>query len=270
MIDLGHELGTLLASCEIFPGPVPNHHQAQEFKQAWNDRKEINGVEHTFDQDLGNNYRKKNSRSFTKLAQLTPINLVKGFVHLSHNIPVTLLEVEGGFLSIFAGVALHFRGFGRTFSHRPKLLMEFHPQLTGDGQTVPEEIFLSRKVLTVLHRVLQAAAPEEGCALLLGPRWQVRQVWPCCNAWLPKEERHRRFSIDPREQLLAQKWARQRNWVVLGTLHSHPSAPPVPSAIDRALTVSPALLVIQGVSGLACWWLPEEGQVKPLVWKMEP
>ncbi|MFM7464792.1 MAG: Mov34/MPN/PAD-1 family protein, partial [Cyanobium sp.] len=71
---------------------------------------------------------------------------------------------------------------------------------------MPEEICLSRKALTVLHRVLQAAAPDEGCALLLGPRWHVRQVWPCRNVWLPKEERHRRFSIDPREQLLAQKW----------------------------------------------------------------
>ena len=135
---------------------------------------------------------------------------------------------------------------------------------------MPDEICFSRKVLTVLHRVLQTAAPEEGCALLLGPRWQVRQVWPCRNMWLPQKERQRRFSIDPREQLLAQKWARQRNWVVLGSLHSHPSGPPVPSATDQALALPPALMVIQGVSGLACWWLPEEGEPRPLVWKMEP
>lgn len=136
-------------------------------------------------------------------------------------------------------------------------------------QAVPDEICFGWKVLTVLERVIQAAAPEEGCALLLGTRWTVRRVWPCRNVWSPPQERRRRFAIDPREQLLAQKWARQRDWLVLGSVHSHPGGEPVPSDTDRALAVPPALLVIQGVSQLACWWLPEEGSPRPLVWKME-
>ena len=136
-------------------------------------------------------------------------------------------------------------------------------------QPVPDEIFFGRKVLTILPGVLQAVSPQEGCALLLGPRWQVLKVWPCRNVWSPPEERHRRFAIDPREQLLAQKWARQRGWEVLGSAHSHPSGPAEPSATDRALAVPPALMVIQGVSELACWWLPEEADPWPLVWKME-
>jgi proteasome lid subunit RPN8/RPN11 len=135
---------------------------------------------------------------------------------------------------------------------------------------VPDEIHFGRKVLTVLQGVILAAAPEEGCALLLGPRWRVRRIWPCCNVWSPRTERRRRFAIDPREQFLAQKWARQRGWEVLGTLHNHPEGEAVPSATDQALAVPPALLVIQGMSGLACWWLPEEGDPRPLVWKMEP
>lgn len=137
-------------------------------------------------------------------------------------------------------------------------------------QSVPDEICFGRKVLTVLSRVVQAAEPEEGCGLLLGPRWRVRQLWPCRNVWLPAEDRHRRFAIDPREQLLAQKWARQRGWLVLGYLHSHPGGVAVPSATDQALAVPPALLAIQGASELACWWLAEEGDPRPLVWKMEP
>ncbi|MFN9530389.1 MAG: M67 family metallopeptidase [Cyanobacteriota bacterium] len=136
-------------------------------------------------------------------------------------------------------------------------------------QAAPAEIRFGRKVLTVLRRVLQAAAPEEGCALLLGPRWEVRQAWPCRNVWSPAEDRYHRFAIDPREQLLAQKWARQRGWLVLGSLHSHPVGEPVPSATDLALAVPPAFRAIQGVSGLACWWLPEEGDPQPLMWKME-
>lgn len=136
-------------------------------------------------------------------------------------------------------------------------------------QCPPGEIHFGRKVLTVLRGLVQAAAPEEACALLLGPRWSVRQVWPCCNVWRPVEQRTQRFAIDPREQLLAQKWARSKGWIVLGSLHSHPVGDPIPSAIDRALAVPPALLVIQGASEMACWWLPEVGEPRPLMWTME-
>ncbi len=136
-------------------------------------------------------------------------------------------------------------------------------------QDWPERIFFGRKALTVLRRVVVAAAPEEACGLLLGPRWTVIRLWPCTNVWTPAEERRRRFAIDPREQLLAQKWARQRGWQVLGSFHSHPQGDPVPSATDLALAVPPALLAIQGVSGLACWWLPEDGPPRRLVWTME-
>lgn len=133
----------------------------------------------------------------------------------------------------------------------------------------PDQIVFGRKVLTVAHCVVRAAEPEEACALLLGPRWTVGRLWPCRNVWTPPEERVRRFAIDPREQLLAQKWARQRGWHVLGSLHSHPRGEPVPSSTDRTLAVPPALLVIQAPSALACWWLPEEGPPRRLVWKME-
>ncbi len=136
-------------------------------------------------------------------------------------------------------------------------------------QDWPACIFFRRQALTVARRVVDAARPEEACALLLGPPWQVHVLWPCRNVWLPAEERPRRFAIDPREQLLAQKWARRRGWQVLGSLHSHPDGEAVPSATDRALAFPPALLVIQGVMGMACWWLPEEGPPRRLVWKME-
>jgi proteasome lid subunit RPN8/RPN11 len=136
-------------------------------------------------------------------------------------------------------------------------------------QDWPERILFGRKALTVARRVVDAAGPEEACALLLGPPWHVSLLWPCRNVWRPAEERGRRFAIDPREQLLAQKWARRRGWQVLGSLHSHPGGEPLPSPTDRALAVPPALLVIQGVAGMACWWLPEAGPPRRLVWKME-
>ena len=93
----------------------------------------------------------------------------------------------------------------------------------------------------------------------------VQEVWPCCNRWPVGEERGRRFAIDPREQLLAQKWAREHQMAVLGFAHSHPSSPPVPSATDLAWCVAPALLAIQGFEApgshatMAWWWIEADG-----------
>jgi proteasome lid subunit RPN8/RPN11 len=146
-----------------------------------------------------------------------------------------------------------------------------------DGQT-PAELRLGRQALTVLEAVLAAAAPEEGCALLLGRRdpWRIHRIWPCLNVWEPPAERCRRFALDPREQLQAQKWARARDLVVLGSAHSHPVSAPVPSALDRSLAFGPTLMLILGRDAdagrreeLACWWLPEQGPPRRLAWTMD-
>jgi proteasome lid subunit RPN8/RPN11 len=146
---------------------------------------------------------------------------------------------------------------------------------------LPGEIRIDRLALTVLRADLGGALPLEGCGLLLGlrdgPLWRIRRIWPCRNIWEPAIERTRRFAIDPREQLLAQRWARQRGWQVLGSAHSHPSSEPVPSAIDCQLAFAPTLMLILGLAAtpeqeLAAWWL--EGEAQPgspyrrLAWRM--
>ncbi|MEY2645607.1 MAG: hypothetical protein RLZZ611_2256 [Cyanobacteriota bacterium] len=128
-----------------------------------------------------------------------------------------------------------------------------------------------------------AASPQEGCALLLGKRQGsalvLEQIWPCCNSWEPAAERQRHFLLDPREQLLAQRWARDRQLQVLGAAHSHPSSAAVPSTSDLRLCCGPTLMLIrtglinadQPISGpptddsddaalirpLRAWWLPD-------------
>ena len=154
---------------------------------------------------------------------------------------------------------------------------------------LPEEIRIGRQALTVLRADLARAAPQEGCALLLGttdgPLRQIDRVWPCSNIWEPELERRQRFLIDPREQLLAQRWGRQRGWTVLGSAHSHPASAPVPSALDRQLAFAPTLMLILGrVSSasrpataplweLTAWWLEDEAQApglsRRLAWRME-
>lgn len=135
------------------------------------------------------------------------------------------------------------------------------------GGSWPEQLVINRRALTVLQAIVRAAHPQEGCALLIGPmprghadhRWRVSTVWPCLNVWEPEPERHRRFALDPREQLLAQKWARSRGLSVIGSAHSHPASAAVPSALDLELGMPPTVLLI--ASGLhqelRGWWLTE-------------
>lgn len=142
---------------------------------------------------------------------------------------------------------------------------------------MPQALVVGEQQLIILGAVLAVAAPQEGCALLLGPvleaQWCVAAVWPCLNVWQPEHERLRRFALDPREQLQAQRWARQRGWQVHGAAHSHPQGPLRPSATDRALTLAPALMVIgaPSLSGgadarelpLRAWWLDPDPEVEP-------
>ncbi len=152
----------------------------------------------------------------------------------------------------------------------------------------PAQLRSDLGLLTVLRQILASAAPQEGCALLLGERfgerchdgWRIRLIWPCCNIWPVPEERCCRFAIDPREQLLAQKWGRARGLEVLGAAHSHPRSPAVPSSTDHNLTLRPALMLILGhdpaqdqhlaLRELVAWWLPEPpAQPQRLPWRME-
>ena len=142
----------------------------------------------------------------------------------------------------------------------------------------PVRLTVDRGALIALERVFDAASPAEGCALLLGSTgcsWYLQRIWPTLNSWPEPTQRACRFSLDPREQLLAQRWARDHDLRVLGSAHSHPGSAPVPSTLDQELTVAPALMLIAGrdqvsASTLAgqgwnwgCWWLPEQREGEP-------
>ncbi|MBM5802850.1 MAG: M67 family metallopeptidase [Cyanobacteria bacterium K_DeepCast_35m_m2_155] len=161
----------------------------------------------------------------------------------------------------------------------------------GVTSITPVRITVDRGALITLESVLGAASPAEGCALLLGSAaacTRVQQIWPCLNCWPDPAQRHRRFALDPREQLHAQRWCRQRGLGVIGVAHSHPSSDPVPSELDCQLTMAPALMLIGTPLGAladlpqghscrwqwAFWWLDEpaeDGKLRaptPLPWTM--
>ena len=91
----------------------------------------------------------------------------------------------------------------------------------------------------------------------------VTTTWPCCNVWgrgasgqRPVHDRCRRFLVDPREQLAAQRWARDRHQHCLGVAHSHPASEPVPSPHDRQWGEAESVMLILSASlGLRAWWL---------------
>lgn len=144
-------------------------------------------------------------------------------------------------------------------------------------RSAPTALVSQRWLRAQLQRLLATPSPEEGCVLLLGDGgdrhglWRLRRLWPCLNVWPQAAQRPRRFAIDPREQLLAQRWCRERGLEVLGHAHSHPHSPPVPSATDRRLCVTPVLMLIQGPEGeQRIWWLAgEAAEPLPLPWTME-
>ncbi|WP_320666850.1 M67 family metallopeptidase [Prochlorococcus sp. MIT 1307] len=164
----------------------------------------------------------------------------------------------------------------------------------------PIGIELIGECLTVLRETLLAVNPNEGCALLLGNLkkstslpaeyiLQLQMIWPCCNVWgseiinfleSPEEpnsvlqkdnSKKNRFAIDPREQLQAQHWAREHNWEVVGSAHSHPTGDPIPSSIDRNLNFSPGLMLIIGQFGeVRAWWMGGDETFPPIevaIWK---
>ncbi len=77
------------------------------------------------------------------------------------------------------------------------------------------------------------AVPDECCGLLIGsigPTGCIEQSRPANNLHAGPT----RFLIDPRDHFAAIHAARDAGREVVGVYHSHPSAPPVPSATDLA------------------------------------
>lgn len=109
------------------------------------------------------------------------------------------------------------------------------------------------------------AYPEECCGVLLGknggtaPRVEVVREF----ANVHEDERRRRFLIDPRDYLAAEREARERGLSVLGFYHSHPDHPPEPSAFDRTHAWPNLHYVIVGVAAgepgeITSWLLSED------------
>jgi len=82
---------------------------------------------------------------------------------------------------------------------------------------------------------LQEAFPKEGCGLLAGRDTTVYQVVPMANT----DASPISYTMDPLEQLRAEKMMRQEGWMLVGIYHSHTGSDAYPSPTDVRLSISP-------------------------------
>ena len=150
----------------------------------------------------------------------------------------------------------------------------------------PKYIEFHNETNSVLSEFLKAEEPEEGCAILIGTKktsvthiknefWVIKHIWKCCNIWGQKQSKlidqnmdkydeekkkknskRNRFEIDARDQIEAQKWARENDLEILCYAHSHPLGENIPSKMDLLWHKSPGLMVISNRYGnLKAWWI---------------
>lgn len=95
-------------------------------------------------------------------------------------------------------------------------------------------IRIEAEPLSVMTRHGEDCFPKECCGILLGRETAggriVTHAVPCRNAY--DGDQKDRFHIDPRDQLAADRKARQAGLSVLGFFHSHPDEESYFSATD--------------------------------------
>ena len=96
-------------------------------------------------------------------------------------------------------------------------------------------IALARETLDAIRQHGRESYPEECCGALLGTAAdgsaRVAKVEPVENA--RRDERRRRYAIEPLEYARVERLADAAELSVLGFYHSHPDHPAVPSEYDR-------------------------------------
>lgn len=102
------------------------------------------------------------------------------------------------------------------------------------------DLLLSDELAARIGAEGAAAYPNECCGILIGSdvgrgeagQRVVDELQPGRNAF-EADERYHRFSIDPVQQMKAERDSEAKGKVVLGFYHSHPDHPARPSEYDR-------------------------------------
>jgi proteasome lid subunit RPN8/RPN11 len=98
------------------------------------------------------------------------------------------------------------------------------------GAFPPAPLHIRTETLDAIERHARAVFPLECCGLLIGTGARIEHAVPARN----ERRSTTRYLVRPEDHFAAIRLARQMRLEVMGAYHSHPAAPPVPSATDRA------------------------------------
>ena len=94
---------------------------------------------------------------------------------------------------------------------------------------------ISRVNYDLIRGEAEQSYPQEGCGILLGNTAdgcrRIDSIYPCNNA---HPEPARRYNLDPKQVIAAQKLARDQGMDIVGFYHSHPDHPAQYSETDLA------------------------------------
>lgn len=144
-------------------------------------------------------------------------------------------------------------------------------------------IQLRSEHLSAIRQHGEQAFPYECCGILIGKMQggdkHIVELWPVNNTWdgenplADGESSNRRFLIDPLDFKKANAHAHQQGLGILGTYHSHPNHPAIPSEFDRqhAFPWGFSCVIVsvnQGEAGEVKSWILDD-QEQPIVEPMQ-
>lgn len=101
------------------------------------------------------------------------------------------------------------------------------------------KVTITRQAYESILAQARQDAPVESCGYLLGlDKENATENYAMTN--IDHAEEH--FSLDPKEQFAAVKYARQNGLKIVGNWHSHPASPSRPSQEDIRLAFDPSIL----------------------------
>lgn len=106
-------------------------------------------------------------------------------------------------------------------------------------------IHVTRDAYDSILAQAQADAPIESCGYALGVIGEDGEPLITENYRLTNiDHAEEHFSLDPKEQFAAIKYARANKLKVIGNWHSHPASPSRPSEEDKRLAFDPNILYL--------------------------
>lgn len=106
-------------------------------------------------------------------------------------------------------------------------------------------VYITPEAYQAILRQARIDAPVESCGYAMGETSEdgrpfITMNYPMKN--IDHSEEH--FTMDPRQQFAAVKYARKNGFKVIGNWHSHPASPSRPSEEDKRLAADPGIFYL--------------------------